>query len=124
MRRPRPTIALLFVVALTASAIRPLHAQSAPQLAWDEDPASNVAGFAVTIDGVRTDFGLAPQRSDGTCNCSVPLPFSSGRHTIVVSAYNSAGEAASDPLTVGPTAQAGGPYSGQQAMPVSVTAAG
>jgi PKD repeat protein len=121
--RPRSSSALLFFIALAFSTIRP-HAQSSPQLAWDEDAASIVTGFAVIIDGVRTDYGLSPQRSDGTCNCSVPLPFSSGRHTIVVSAYNSDGEAASDPLTVGPTAQAGGPYSGQQAMPVSVTAAG
>jgi hypothetical protein len=121
--RPRSGNALLFFVALAFSTIRP-HAQSNPQLAWDEDPASTVTGFAVIIDGVRTDYGLAPQSSDGTCNCSVPLPFSSGRHTIVVSAYNSDGEAASDPLTVGPTAQAGGPYSGQPTMPVSVTAAG
>ena len=119
----RRASALLFSVALVVSAIRP-HAQSAPLLAWDEDPGSTVTGFAVTIDGVRTDYGLAPQSSDGTCNCSVPLPFSSGRHTIVVIAYNATGEAASEPLTVGPTAHAGGPYAGLPATPVSVTAAG
>jgi hypothetical protein len=83
-----------------------------------------VTGFAVTIDGVRTDYGLAPQRGDGTCHCSIALPFSSGRHTLVVSAYNSAGEAFSDPLTVGPTASAGGPYSGEAGKPLTVTAAG
>jgi PKD repeat protein len=51
------------------------------------------------------------------------LPFTSGEHTVIVSAYNSQGETASDPLIVGPVANAGGPYTGQVGAAISVTAA-
>ncbi len=32
-----------------------------PSLVWDEDPAAIVTGYALTVDGVRTDYGLTPQ---------------------------------------------------------------
>src|SRR5260370_40995596 len=83
-----------------------------PRLMWDED-SSSVTGFAVTIDGARFDYGLIPAADDGTCGCSVPLPFSGGRHTLVVSAYNDAGETPSDPLIVAPIASPGGGYTAQ-----------
>jgi hypothetical protein len=92
-------------------------------LAWDEDPASTVSGFAVTVDGVRTDYGSTPVSSSGSCACSIALPFTSGRHIVVVSAYNSVGESASAPLVVGPTANAGGPYSVQAGTALTVSAA-
>jgi PKD repeat protein len=81
-------------------------------LGWEE-PDSGATGYAVTIDGARTDYGLTPVAGDGTCGCSVPLPFSGGYHTLVVSAYNGAGETPSSALTVAPVASAGGPYTAQ-----------
>jgi hypothetical protein len=77
----------------------PLDAQVIWWLAWDEEPG-DVAGYAVTIDGIRVDYGLAPVGPDGTCGCSIPLPFTGGTHALIVSAYNSEGEASS-PLTTG-----------------------
>jgi regulation of enolase protein 1 (concanavalin A-like superfamily) len=82
-----------------------------------------VDGFAVAVDGVRTDYGLTPRQSDGTCGCSIPLPFSSGRHTVVVSAYNASGETSSAPFVVGPTANPGGPYSAAAGAALTVSAA-
>src|ERR1700733_13045775 len=114
----------LALILFLASTTRIALAQSGPSLAWDEDPSSHITGFAVTIDGVRTDYGVPPEQPDGTCGCSVPLPFSSGRHSVVVSAYNESGETASAVLIVGPTANAGGPYAGQAGVPLSVSGAG
>jgi hypothetical protein len=94
------------------------------QLAWNEDPAAIVTGFAVTLDGVRTDYGLTPVPSSGTCGCAIPLPFTSGEHTVIISAYNTAGETFGAPLIIGPTANTGGPYSGQAATTLTVSAAG
>jgi len=115
---------LVVLIGFLLTTLEPLHAQTGPQLAWDESPTSSVTGFAVTVDGVRTDYGLAPQQADGTCSCSIPLPFSSGRHTVSVSAYNSSGETSSAPLIVGPTAFAGAPYAGEAGTSLTVTAAG
>jgi PKD repeat protein len=101
-----------------------LHAQSAPTLDWTENSGSIVTGYAVTIDGVRVDYGLTPLSAGGACGCSIVLPFSGGNHVIIVSAYNSSGETASAPLTIGPTANAGGPYSGQSGTALAVNASG
>ena len=101
----------------------PALAQTSPTLAWDESDTSTVSGYAVAIDGARTDYGLTPAGSGGACGCSIALPFSGGSHTIVVSAYNSGGEAAAPALTVGPHANPGGPYSGQLGVAVSVSGA-
>jgi hypothetical protein len=98
-------------------------AQTIPSLDWDEDPAAIVNGYAVTVDGFRTDYGLTPTQADGSCACSIPLPFTSGKHTVIVSAYNSAGETASAPLIVGPVANAGGRYVGQAGVAMNVTGA-
>ncbi len=93
------------------------------KLAWD-DPGTDVSGYAVTIDGARTDYGLSPLAADGTCGCTIPLPFSGGTHSIVVSAYNAYGEAAAQPLNVAPSANAGGPYSGTAGTAVTVDGSG
>jgi PKD repeat protein len=114
---------LVILIGFLLTTLEPLHAQTGRQLAWDESPTSSVTGFAVTVDGVRTDYGLAPQQSDGSCSCSIPLPFSSGRHIVTVGAYNSIGETSSAPLIVGPTANAGGPYTGQAGTSLTVSAA-
>src|SRR5579872_2632792 len=99
-------------------------AQTSPELAWDESSSSPVTGYAVTFDGARVDYALAPLGAGGTCGCAIPLPFSGGRHTIVVSAYNNFGETPSATLTVGPAANAGGPYTGQAGTSVAVDGSG
>jgi hypothetical protein len=112
---------------LAAACAGPLTRSASAQspnltLAWDEDPTSEVSGFVLAIDGVRTDYGLDPLQADGACGCSVRLPFVSGRHTLVVSAYNAFGEASSAPLIAGPVANAGGPYSALAGATVIVSA--
>jgi len=99
---------------------------SAQTLAWDEDPASTpiISGYAVTIDGVRTDYGLSPTGPNNSCGCAIALPFSGGVHTIVVSAYSSTAETASRPLVVGPSANSGGPYSGTAGAAIAVDGSG
>jgi hypothetical protein len=112
-----PTLLLLGIGAVP-------HAQSGQTLWWTEDPGSIVSGYAVTIDGVRTDIGLSPLDPSGACGCGFVLPFSGGSHVVIVSAYNSAGETASAPLTVAPSANAGGPYTGQSGTPIAVDGSG
>jgi hypothetical protein len=103
-------VCFILVLLATIAGVQPnLHAGS-PTLEWELDAASEVTGFAVTVDGVRQDYGLAPLSAAGTCGCAIPLPISGGVHTIVVSAYNRHGETAAEPLFVAPVASAGGPY--------------
>jgi regulation of enolase protein 1 (concanavalin A-like superfamily) len=109
-----------FVVCTSSHSIQ---AQTGPRIAWDGQVAPAISGYAVTIDGVRTNYGTTPV-INGACGCSIPAPFSGGRHTIVVIAYNSSGETPSAPLTVGPVANAGGPYAGTPGVAVAVTASG
>src|SRR5580700_9538328 len=111
---------MILLLATTGSA----YAQSSPTLGWDESSATTVSGYAVTIDGVRTDHGLSPLAPNGTCGCAIVLPFSGGVHVITVGAYNSSGETTSAPLTVGPVANAGGPYTGQSGAPIAVNGSG
>ena len=120
----RPVRKILLPTILLFIAVASVQAQSSPTLSWSEDPASIVTGYIVTIDGVSTDHGLSPLAPNGTCGCAVVLPFSGGRHVITVSAYNSSGQTASAPLTIGPAANAGGPYTGQSGAPIAVTASG
>ncbi|HEY2153862.1 MAG TPA: PKD domain-containing protein [Vicinamibacterales bacterium] len=98
------------------------RAQS-PTLQWDEDPSSTVTGFAISVDGVRTEYGITPRKSDGTCSCSIPLPFATGMHTITVIAENTQGEVSSAPLVNGPTARTTGPYSAQVGAILTVSGA-
>ncbi len=46
-------------------------------------------GYSVSVDGHSTDFGISPVGGliAGACGCAISLPFSGGRHTIVVTAY-------------------------------------
>lgn len=96
---------------------------TAYKLAWD-GATTGIKGYAVTIDSVRTDYGMTPLPSSTSCGCSIPLPFSGGTHTIVVSAYNSQGESASAPLNVAPIANPGGPYIGQVGTSLAVDGSG
>ena len=113
--------ALLMAICLCLGADVAL-AQTTPRIQWDEDPASMVSGYMVTIDGARTDYFLTPVGADLTCGCSIVPPFSGGRHTVRVSAYNFAGEVQSTELIVGPTANAGGPYTGLAGTVLAVDA--
>ncbi len=116
--------ALLLLAALVLTSWNTAAAQTATKLAWDENPASGVNGYSVTVDGVRVDYQLTPVGANGACGCSIPLPFSGGRHTVVVGAYNNFGETLSAPLIVGPSANAGGPYSGQAGTALAVNGSG
>jgi hypothetical protein len=108
---------VFFLYSIAASA-------QTKSLLWDEPSSPPVTGYSVTIDGVRTDYHLTPVPASGTCGCSLPLPFSGGRHTLVVGAYNSSGETLSAALVVAPLANAGGPYAGQAGTAVAVNASG
>ena len=114
---------MLFAATVIIASRTTTYAQT-PALAWDEDSSSTVTGYSLIIDGVRTDYQLTPVNANGTCNCSVPLPFAGGRHTVVVGAYNSFGEARSAALVIAPSANAGGPYSGSAGTAVTVNASG
>ena len=101
-------------------AVGSAHAQTVT-LTWNGDSRSTVTGYRVSVDGTNTDHGATPFRADGTCGCSVPLNLNGGRHTLIVTAYNSSGQSASAPLVVAPTANAGGPYAGQIGTAISVS---
>jgi PKD repeat protein len=111
-------------MALLAAAAA--QAQTGPTLAWDEDSLAYVTGYKVIVDGgAPVDYGLTPLAADGSCGCTLtPAPFVLGsRHTVVVSAYNPFGETPSANIVIGPTANAGGPYSGQVGTALTVTGA-
>ncbi len=82
-----------------------------------------VTGFAVTIDGTRTDYGLSPA-TGGLCGCSIGVPFVGGYHTFTVTAYNGSTSATSTTYTVGPAASAGGPYNVTLGSAISANAGG
>src|SRR5690242_11004432 len=82
-------------------------------LAWDGDGISSADGYAIVLDGVRTNVGNGAFSAEGTCACTTPLAISGGRHTVVVIAYNARGESSSAPMVIAPAADAGGPYAGQ-----------
>src|SRR5438876_8294925 len=92
-------LAAAVLIFLFVGESQPVRA-TGPLLAWDEDPAAAITGFAVTVDGVRSDYGMTPLATGGTCGCSIPLPFTNGRHIVVVSAYNADGEGLSPPFVV------------------------
>ena len=115
---------LLFLAAIVLTSWNTATAQTATRLVWDENSASVVNGYSVTVDGVRVDYQLTPVGANGLCGCSIPLPFSGGRHTVVVGAYNTFGETLSAPLIAGPSANAGGPYSGQAGTALAVNGSG
>src|SRR3954471_11610688 len=111
----------VFVVCASGAVAQ---AQTGPRLAWDGPVSPAVTGYAVTLDGVRTNYGLTPLATNGTCGCSIPLSVSGGRHTVVVTAYNAIGETPSAPFTIAPTANAGGPYAGARGAAIAVSGAG
>jgi len=115
-------------IALLSCVLALVHldaaAQTSASLAWDQDLSSPVNGFIVSIDGIRTDYGLTPLNANLTCGCAIALPFSGGSHTLQVTAYSAKGEASSSALTVAPVAKPGGPYTGTVNTPVSVDGSG
>ena len=123
IRRRQAAVVLLIALVLSSSFGRVVSAQTTKRLAWDEASPATVTGFDVTVDGTKTDYGRTPFNTDGSCNCSIPLPFSTGRHVMSVTAYNASGQTTSQNFIVGPTANAGGPYAGQAGATVTVSGA-
>ena len=109
-------------LVLFCTSVQSVSAQTR-RLAWNGDGLPSIGGYSVTIDGVRTDHGRTPLSTNGTCGCSVPLSLNGGRHTILVTAYNSVGQTNSAPFVVAPSANAGGPYSAQAGTAVVVSGA-
>ncbi len=75
-------------------------------VAWDfEGSQFEIEGFALRLDGERTDFGnlqadvCANPQPDRSCYRVRLPPMSSGAHTVAVSAYNSAGESIAAPIS-------------------------
>lgn len=72
------------------------------QVAWDHD-GLNTTGYAIIVDGVRTDLQMTPVCSGTprTCLVSAPSTINTvGSHTIVVEAYNTNGKTESEPLSI------------------------
>lgn len=69
------------------------------KLGWDHD-GINTDGYKLSIDGTVTV--ITPTCVAGTPRtCEIPFPaLTPGNHTILVIAFNAAGEAASDPFLV------------------------
>lgn len=65
----------------------------AAQLAWDHDGV-DTTGYALVVDGVRTDLGAVARQPDNTYRAPFPT-LTRGNHILVVEAYNLAGRAAS-----------------------------
>lgn len=95
-RRVVPILCVFFLLSFVGF----VTSSSAATLMWDHPAPSTVTGYAVTVDGVRTDYGLSVAGSGGACSCSATIPLAAGTHTIVVTAYSTAGQTASAPLTV------------------------
>jgi PKD domain len=97
-------------------------------LAWDhQTDSTSTLGYRVSFDGLTTDYGISPFGSlfAGSCGCAVPLPFSGGHHTIVVTAYGPFGQIDSQALYVGPVAALREPYyAGLVGMAIDVDGAG
>jgi hypothetical protein len=92
------------------------------KLVWDHPDSDSVTlGYSVTVDGMTTDYGISPMGASlaGSCGCAIPLPFSGGYHTIVVTAYNRFGHTQSEVFQVGPVAAPMAPDSGQPGQPIS-----
>jgi hypothetical protein len=105
---------------------REVRAQDA-KLVWDHPDSDAVTlGYSVTIDGLTTDYGISPHGAGfaGSCGCAVPLPFSGGYHTILVTAYNLFGRNQSRIFQVGPVAMADGPDSSQAGQLVTFDGGG
>jgi PKD domain len=117
-------IHVVMVILVCILAVRFPRAQTGPSLKWDEDRSSTATGYIVTMDGVRTDYGLSPVASDGSCGCSIAVPFSGGSHTFTVTAYNKSASTTSATFRAALTANAGGPYTGTVGTAISVSAAG
>lgn len=92
-------LALCLLPAL-ASAQTPVPSPTpaTTQLAWNHDGV-NLDGFALYVDGTRSDVGLPTRQPDGSYR--IPFPaLTPGNHTLEVAAYNLAGESTRITLTV------------------------
>lgn len=92
--------ALFIVLLFISSLIVQAAAADATVIAWDHPAPTTVTGYRVSVDGVSTDYGLSVSGAGNTCGCTLTLTLAPGTHTLVVSAYNAAGQTPSAPLTV------------------------
>jgi PKD domain-containing protein len=113
------------VVTFVLLSLGEANAQNA-LLAWDQPDFSQTLGYKVSFDELTTDYGISPIGGllAGSCGCAVPLPFSGGNHTIVVTAYGLFGEIASAPFRVGPRASLNGPYASDPGTEITVDGSG
>lgn len=86
----------VLLLALCAYAAR----ADAATIHWEHPQPHLVAGFIVSVDGVRTDHGRKVLGPTGECGCSLTLRLRPGKHRIVVIAYNRAGETPSAVMDV------------------------
>lgn len=100
VRRVLCLLSLLLSLAAPLAAQTPVPSPIPPttMLAWDHDGVS-VDGFALYVDGVRSDLALPPRQSDGSYRAPFPA-LTPGTHTIEIAAYNLAGESTRASLSV------------------------
>lgn len=92
--------ALLVIIITGTLGIAQFLSGTVKEVAWDHD-GLNVTGFAITVDGVRTDLGMTPVKVGTTYTIPAPAQLNvTGSHTITVEAYNGNGNAVSLPLTI------------------------
>lgn len=78
----------------------PVPSPNTLKLAWDHD-GLNTDGYALTVDGVRAVVTPTCAVVNTVRTCEMPFPaLTPGDHTLIVSAFNAAGEASADPLLV------------------------
>jgi hypothetical protein len=66
----RRVYALLWCLGLVC--VTATRASAQARLAWDGDGRGVVDGYAVVLDGVRTDYGATAFNPNGSCGCTAP----------------------------------------------------
>lgn len=95
-------VVALALCVLPVAAQTPVPSPTPPTttLWWDHDGV-NTSGYALTVDGVRAVVDATCSVREGVRQCIIPFPaLTPGNHVLIVSAFNDAGEALSDPFPV------------------------
>jgi len=105
MRKPLGVLALLALACLVATSANaqtpvPSPTPASTRLQFDHDGV-NTDGYRLQIDGGEKLLVTANCVAGTVRTCDIPFPaLTPGAHTLVVIAWNIAGEAASDPFLV------------------------